>query len=115
MRSIAQSSAVCQRIEKGLHIQRNDPAPFAVHRLDLPEITGKPAMKLYLPEVYDSLNTSENPIPSSARLVHALDKVSGGKPIRENRFNEPATASKNARAARPTIALITFCITILQY
>ncbi len=114
VRSIAQSSVLCQRIHKGLRIQRNYPVPFAVHRLELPEIMAEPARKLLSPEDYDSFNTSEEAIASSARLVHALDKASGCKSIRENRLRVPATASKNAKAARPTITLIRFCIAILQ-
>ena len=63
----------------------------------------------------DTLKNTDNAIPISARLVHALEKPSGDISIIGPVTNTPITANMNAKAERPINDIISFCIVPLLF
>ncbi len=55
----------------------------------------------------------DNAIAISARLVHALEKLSGGIPITGPVTNTSITANRKATTERPINTLTRFCIALL--
>ena len=62
---------------------------------------------------YFSLKQIDSPIAIKARLVHALEKASGGTPIILPANRVPMTANRKPNAERPISALLIYFIAYL--